>query len=338
MTNKAKLIVFPHPPGSGGPGSFQSRFEQELQIIGWRVAYEGGTNEIPDAILIVGGTKKIFWLIRMKFKNVPIIYRLDGLAWLHKKKKLGIKKRVVTDFQNLLLKITHGFIANKIIYQSKFVEQWWRRDGLRIPKETHVIYNGIKIPDSTSFLTSEHSLKKRLVVLEGNIDYSPYAIDLLNHLAVSLPKDISIEIYGNFESPGQIERLNKRLAYKSHIPRSAVLDVLFGSVYLSLDINPACPNTVIEALSVGAPVVAYDTGSISELVDNNSGVIVSYGGDPWSLSNPDVGALEGAILKAFASYETLSNGARKRAQENFSIELMIEKYLGVISNAITELR
>lgn len=48
---------------------------------------------------------------------------------------------------------------------------------------------------------------------------------------------------------------------KWFLPRENVNDAMFGSIYLSLDINPACPNTVIEALACGAPVVAFDTGS-----------------------------------------------------------------------------
>jgi hypothetical protein len=38
-----------------------------------------------------------------------------------------------------------------------------------------------------------------LVILEGVVEYSPYAVQFINELAETLPKDISIEIYGKFE-------------------------------------------------------------------------------------------------------------------------------------------
>lgn len=70
-----------------------------------------------------------------------------------------------------------------------------------------------------------------------------------------------------------------------------------NKIYLSLDINPACPNTVIEALSSGAPVVGFNTGALNELVISDSGVVVPYGSDPWNLEYPDVKSLAKAILK-----------------------------------------
>ena len=54
------------------------------------------------------------------------------------------------------------------------------------------------------------------------------------------------------------------------ILRSA--DLLF-----SADVHPACPNSVIEALACGLPVIAFDTGAIREIVDDSSGAVVAYG-------------------------------------------------------------
>jgi len=92
-------ICFPHKPGKGGPGSFQKRFENSLKSKGWDIEYRSSENR-PDVIFVVGGTKQIFWLLKMKLKKVPIIFRLDGINWLHWKKKVGIKNFLLAEYRN----------------------------------------------------------------------------------------------------------------------------------------------------------------------------------------------------------------------------------------------
>ena len=56
----------------------------------------------------------------------------------------------------------------------------------------------------------------------------------------------------------------------------------------SAEVNPPCPNSVIEALACGLPVVGFDTGSLSELVQGDAGRLVPYGADQWKLQKPDI--------------------------------------------------
>ena len=321
-------ICFPHKPGKGGPGSFQKRFENSLKSKGWDIEYRSSENR-PDVIFVVGGTKQIFWLLKMKLKKVPIIFRLDGINWLHWKKKVGIKNFLLAEYRNFSCKIIHAFIADKIIYQSDFVEHWWNISGWRKRKNTSVIYNGISILNECKDLNDSPN-KVELIVLEGNIDYSPYAVKLLNDLAEILKNDIKITLYGNFEFIENQKKLSPLIAYNGFLKFEKVNDVMKNKIYLSLDINPACPNTVIEALSSGAPVVGFDTGSLKELVVSDSGIIVQYGSNPWNLEYPDVKSLAKAILKIKGNYGHYSQNARKIAEKRYSIEDMTEKYISVI--------
>lgn len=327
-------ICFPHRPGSGGPGSFQARFEKALLEQGWQVSYAGQCNH-PDVIMVVGGTKRLRWLWKMKRSGVPIIYRLDGLAWLHRHKKVGIKQYLLAEFRNYSSKVIHAFLADHIIYQSQFVKEWWEQDGWRTPKDFSIIYNGVSIPKN---LQPKNNLpdEKRLVILEGTVDYSPFAVDLLNTLASELPEDIAIEVYGRFENSNNQGRLHSRIQYFGSIPREQVFSVLQGSVYLSLDVNPACPNTVIEAMAVGAPVVAYGTGAIPELLGSDSKTLVEYGVDSWQLCKPDFGAVLTTIIDSFSNYTSLSNSFIQLYKENFSMDLMVNNYLSEIEKKIAK--
>jgi len=326
--------MFPHPPGAGGPGSFQTRFEAELKAAGHQVMYKGNTAK-PDLILVVGGTRKLIWLWKMKIRGIPVIYRLDGIGWLHKKKKVSLKYYWTAEFRNALSKVIHGFLATKIIYQSQFVKDWWDKEGWSKRKETAIIHNGVSIPDQSKIETAlKQSQSKRLVILEGVIDYTPYAVRLLNELAEKLPQDIQIELYGKFEDKAEEAKLHKRLEHKGFLKREEVYSVLMGSVYLSLDIHPACPNTVAEALACGAPVVGFKTGALPELVDESCGKIVDYGSDPWELEYPDVEALQHAILEVFQDYDQFSKQAYQKAVQEYSVQDMFEKYNIVIRQCL----
>lgn len=331
-TSKVKHITFPHPPGAGGPGSFQIRFEEQLKANNWVISYKANN---ADAVFVVGGTRKLFWLWKMKRKGIPIIYRLDGIPWLHRKKKVSFKTYCKVELMIITNKFIHAFLADKIVYQSEFVEQWWNKEAWRFKKKASIIYNGVNLAEASKIDHKKPIKQHRLVVLEGVIDYTPYAIRLLNDLALSLPDDISIELYGHFEDKTQIEKLHKRLNYKGFVEQDKIVEVMYAAVYLSLDINPACPNTVIEAMCCSAPVVGFDTGALKELVDKDSGIIVPYGSNPWQLGYPDVENLKKAIINVFSNYDTFSKHAYKRAETKYNIKNMTKNYLSIIHKLIS---
>jgi glycosyltransferase involved in cell wall biosynthesis len=101
----------------------------------------------------------------------------------------------------------------------------------------------------------------------------------------------------------------------------------------SADIHPACPNSVIEALACGLPVLSFDTGALPELVSADCGRIVSYAGNAWSLEPPDIPALIEAGLELFDDQEALRRKARQHAEQAFGLEKMVEKYLQVLLDA-----
>jgi glycosyltransferase involved in cell wall biosynthesis len=285
----------------------------------------------PDIVFIVGGTKKIGWLLKMKFKGVKIIYRLDGINWLHKKQEFKLKNYFINEYRNFNNKIIHALLADFIVFQSDFSKKWWENSGWNKNKKNVIIYNGVDINEFTPEKSNELQLK--LVCLEGTIDYTPYAISLLNNLSIDL-KNIPLCAYGSFERQQNLAQLEKDIFYYGKIERSEVAKVFQRNIYLSLDINPACPNTVIEAMACGCPVIGFDTGALKELIKNDSGIVVPYEGNPWELDTPNFNLIADAILKIKNNYEYYSNNARNLALSEFDFNNISKKYVEILKRNI----
>jgi L-malate glycosyltransferase len=91
------------------------------------------------------------------------------------------------------------------------------------------------------------------------------------------------------------------------------------------------PNVVLEAMASGKPVVASRVGGIPELlVDGESGLLVAPR-DPAALASALIRLVDEPELAA-----TLGRNARRRAQERFSIEAMVEATEAVYRDLLLE--
>lgn len=328
---KKLIIGFASSPMEGGPGSFQIRIEESIKKIGWQVVYPSAGVK-PDVILLISGTRKLLWLLKNKRKGVPVIQRLDGMSWMHNIKTYGIMLWLKVIVSNIIIKKIRKYISDEVIYQSIFVKNWWKQKAGSINKPESIIYNAVSLNEFKPHIDTNTN-GKYILCVEGNLDYSPWVIDLvcqLNEILSSESKFLGIHLYGSFVEQKNKFLISKDIEYKGNVPRSYMPYVYRNCIYLSLDINAACPNTVIEALSSGMPVVGFDTGSLSELVADSAGILVPYGGDPWKLEFPDVRSLADAIKKILKNWDDYSFGARKVAEERFSLEQMTNKYVEVI--------
>lgn len=326
-----RIIAFPHrPPKIGGPGSFQSRLESAIQQHSWRVVYSGEKTH-PDFIFVVAGTAKIWWLLRCKIKGTKIVHRLDGVNWQHRIEWPGLRHWVRASLTNLLVRFIRRYFADFVIYQSKFVQDWWHREYGAVNKPFRIIYNGVNLKDFCPVKEQVASDgNSEVICVEGNVNGEP-AIHILQSI-----KCWTTRVYGNV-SKAYRDRLEnsefKNIYVMGPIPRTEIPKVLKGrKVFLNLETNPPCPNAVIEALASGIPVVGFDNGSLYELVGDEGGLLLPYNGNPWRLDVPDVRALETAIARIFDNYDYYSRGARTRAEQMFSLDVMVCEYIDAIES------
>ena len=118
------------------------------------------------------------------------------------------------------------------------------------------------------------------------------------------------------------------IVWRGAVPPDEVPELLRSAHLLyASDLHPACPNSVLEAMACGLPVVGFDTGALPEIVTGMAGRIAAYGGDPWRLEEPDVQALVGEARVILSDPRGYAAGARAVAETFFGLEKMVDGYL-----------
>ncbi len=334
-----RLCMATRIPGTAGPANFQKRLELGLSTRGVQITYD--LSDRPyDGLMVIGATRNLAGLFRIRRAGIPIIQRLDGMNWIHRRVHTGWKHFLRAEVNNLLLCFIRRNLAHYVVYQSHFAQTWWERVHGKTPVESSVIYNGVPL-DIFTPEGEEQPPTDRVIVLmvEGNLSGGyevgvALGVDLVRGIQDRIPQRVELHIAGNasreirarwdMEGAPFIQWLG--LVSPEQIPR---LDRSAHVLY-SGDPNPACPNAVIEAMACGLPVAAFETGALPEMVTRDAGKLVEYGGDPWRLEQPNVEALVAATLEVVDHQDRYRAGARERALEQFGLDDMVEGYLAVI--------
>ncbi len=315
--------------------SFRLKFEDGLGKRGIDVTHN--PDDDADAILVIGGTRNLLPLWRARRRGVRIVQRLDGINWVHRKRSTGFKHFLRAEYGNFILSLIRSRIATRIVYQSEFSKKWWEEWYGPTRDLSTVIHNGVDLevysPNGPNQRPTE---QYRLLVVEGSLG-GGYDMGLDNavRLAETLQEvhDFSMElmVVGKITDEHR-ERVQARsqipMIWAGGVPREQIPEIdRSAHLLFSADINPACPNAVIEALACGLPVAAFDTGALNELVLGDSGRLVPYGSDLWNLEPPDVPALAEASAEILREQERFRNAARAQAEKALGLDKMVEAYL-----------
>ncbi|HSB88837.1 MAG TPA: glycosyltransferase family 4 protein [Anaerolineales bacterium] len=321
--------------GIAGPANFQRRLVSGLEARGYGLAF-GLADRPYDAVLVSGGTRRLSGLRAARSAGIPVVQRLDGINWIHRRRRTGWRHFLRAEVNNWLLRATRQ-LADSFVYQSEFVRGWWER-AFGVPAvPATVIHNGVPLdiyrPDGPS---APRRQGVRVLVLEARLagGYEiglEWAVALVSRVRHELATDVELAVAGEVPPSVQHRWQGEPITWLGRVAPDEVpallrsADLLFAS-----DLNPACPNSVIEAMACGRPILGFDTGALLEVVGPEAGRVVSYGGDPWRLEAPDIPALVPAGLEILERRATFRRAARRRAEDAFGLDRMVDAYLRVL--------
>lgn len=291
----------------------------------------------PDILYLVSSALPYFpvRLARMARKSgARLVLNQNGVAypgWFGK----GWER------QNRAMAQLHA-MADYVVYQSDFCKLSAERFlGERGREASVVLYN----PVDTGFFCPDTSQQpeKDIVLLLSGSHWTRYRVDIALETLhkVRLHNDrVFLKIAGRFcwhddelKAEKEVQRSAEKLGIAAHVSICGTYTqeqapALLNSctILLHTKYNDPCPRLVVEAMACGLPIVYSATGGVPELVGSAGGVGVA-GSLDWEKDHPpQPSLLAKAVLEVIENLEMYSQGARKRAANNFDAIEWLRKH------------
>jgi glycosyltransferase involved in cell wall biosynthesis len=158
-------------------------------------------------------------------------------------------------------------------------------------------------------------------------------VDALTRLEGKVPADdLVFLVFGAKESP-ELEKVPFKVVNLGFIREKSELAKYYAAstafVLPSLEDN--LPNTVLESLACGTPVVAFNIGGISDMIDHEQNGLLVEETDTKKLAD----ALERMVKMPDDQYRKMQSAARNKIETNYSPEV-VGKRLKQIFESITQ--
>ena len=332
-----RICIVPRVDGLAGVASFRLKFEDGLRARDVDVTHN--IAEPSDAILVLAGTRHLLPLWTARSRGQRIVQRLDGINWVHKKRNTGSKHYLRAEYGNFILSFIRSHIATDIIYQSGFSRKWWEDWYGETPVPSTVTHNGVDLNVYTPGEETPPNPPYKLLLVEGSLGGGyemglDNAIRLTEILQQKHNMRVELMVVGKITDEHKTHiasKTNISINWMGSVSRDRIPEIdRSAHLLFSADLNAACPNSVVEALACGLPVLSFDTGALRELVPGDSGRVVPYGGNPWNIDPPDVNSLANAAVYILHDQPRFRKSAREQAETNLGLDGMVDKYLEVL--------
>lgn len=258
--------------------------------------------------------------------------RLGGIAGrIAKVNKIFVRKGLSLMYDKLRYRLAYKFIVGDIITPAAFIKKQFAAFPWLDQNRIHVIPNGVAIPDMAHWETGRLRHVAGIpasepVVLGAGRIFSQKGFEYFVE-ALSLLHRQGIRAHGAIAGGGEEEPVlslagQRGIASYIHLlgHRDDVLELMYGAdVFVLSSIDEGLPNVVLEAMSVGTPVVAADAGGTRE--------IITDGQDGFVVPVRDACALAREITRLVSDNDLrqkIGSAGQKTVRERFSIQQMVE--------------
>ena len=225
------------------------------------------------------------------------------------------------------LKYTQKIIVPSI-YLQKIVEGW----GIKSDKIS-VVYNAIQIPKETESITLPSFAGKTILTVGRLVPWK--GIDSLIEILLHFT-EVRLVIVGEGSLRKKLEDLasslgvDDRVLFMGGLSKSQVFTCLnLADIFVLNSSYEGLPHVVLEAMTVGIPIIATDAGGTKEVVSNEkTGLLIPVG---------DSDALKFAINRLLSSHELTQNlvlNAKKCISSSFSYSDIMERSEKILFSVI----
>lgn len=268
-----------------------------------------------------------FVLIRLtKLFGGKIIQRLDGVYYPSKNGEFYEK-------YNSKMKSVYKNYSDFVVFQSQYsIKQVFAMFG-EIPKSKYtVIFNGANI--NIFYPGDNKKLHKKIrFVTTGRYRNKDMLNPVIEALDILEKKGVNFELL--IIGPILLDNKDKILSRKyvkntQTLNQKEIANQLRNSdIFIYSHLNPPCPNSVIEAVCCGLPVVGFDSGALKEICYFNTELFADVSEDIFQVyedfdSTKLLEKIEICIAN-FDEYKTKSINYYKE----YSMERCTEKYIKV---------
>lgn len=231
-------------------------------------------------------------------------------------------------------------IADVVVVPSKFLkEDLINKNSKWKLKQAIIIPNGVKLEEKAELKNKKDiriitatnfsfPIKSRgvLKLVKAISEVSPKKIDKLD-------KKIVFEIFGEGHFLEEIKEQSKELIKQKNnninikfkgFSKNLKKEFLNTDLFLYWSKHDNMPNSVIEAMSYGLPIICNDVGAIKEIIKTSKEGIIST-------EKNLVNNIEKLILN-YSKRKELGKNARKSIEQNLNIDIIIKKWIKLIED------
>lgn len=310
---------------TGGPATFVQNLAAEFQRQGIAFTSRPEASNLRSALIPV--EYDLDWIREWKRRGVRIVQRLDGVYYpsKHGEAYRGLNRN--------LERIFHEF-ADTVIYQSQYSYLQCREIlGPSGAASETIIINGA---DPAFFFPAPEDLKTDegwVFASSGNFrnaDMVEPMVKAFDRLQGKFP--FQLRLFGDVINDALMPFFDRPYIRRVHrLTLQELGSELRGAhAFVYSHLNPPCPNSVIEAICTGLPVVGFDSGSMSELLWYQRDLLAPVSNDVIQIYddfNPD--GLVDIIRKLIVNYPSYLREARRRSRD-FTIKKTAGAYLSVL--------
>jgi glycosyltransferase involved in cell wall biosynthesis len=299
-----------------------------LEVIPMHTKYDlGAIREIratakhinPDIVHVHGTRAGVLGRLAVIGLKVPVIYTEH--LWT---KQYKIPGRIPHNVQLFGLWILDMF-TNLNIAVSDAVGDFLIENQISRPEKVVVIYNGVEAPKKKA-----KPFSRKDEVLLGSIGTlneqkgMQYLIQAMPKVIKEFPKT-KLEIIGEGYYKDRLSKLIRKLKLSSHIKLTGFLNDVYDElekmdIYVQPSLSESFGLAILQAMSVGLPVVATKTGGIPEVVTSSKTGTLVPSKDPKALAD----AILDLIRNSDKAIE-MGKIAKEDAKVKFSLEDMVKE-------------